>query len=62
MPLYLAYQRLKVPKTNRKTEIKVKVNIKPVRLAEVTPAICRLYRRFWAKLITQARDEVKGER
>jgi len=47
-------------KTSSKTEIRV--NIKLVKLAEVTPAHRQLVKKFWAKLISQVQDEVKGER
>ncbi len=48
--------------SDTKTEIKVRVDIKPVKLTEVTPAQRQLCKRFWAKLISQVMDEVKGER
>ena len=50
-----------MPKTNRKAEIRIKVDIKPVKMAEVTPAARQLYKHFWTKLIAKAQDEVKRE-
>jgi len=50
-----------VPKTTSRTEIRIKVNIKPVRLAEVTPAQRQLVKKFWAKLISQIQGEVKND-
>lgn len=50
-----------MPKTNRKTEIRIEVNIKQVKMAEVTPATRQLYKRFWTKLAAQAQDEAKME-
>lgn len=46
-----------MPKPRTKTPIKVTVDI---RLGPVTPAQAALYRKFWAKLISQVQDEVKG--
>ncbi len=40
-----------------KTVIKITVNIKPVKSAEVTPRQHRLVRQFWARLISRAQDE-----
>lgn len=47
--------------SDTKTEIKVRVDIKPVKLTEVMPAQRQLYRRFWAKLTRQVQDEVKSD-
>lgn len=44
-----------------KTPTKIIVNIKPVKLSEVTPAQAQLVRRFWAKLITQVKDDLNNE-
>lgn len=45
-----------------KTQNKVIVNIKPVKLADVTPAQVARYRDFWIKLISRSKDELKDER
>jgi len=50
-----------VAKSLSKTEIRVKVSIKPVNLADVTPAQKTLYRRFWAKVISQVKDKLNNE-
>ena len=41
--------------------INVAVNIKPVKLAEVSPAQRQLYKRFFTKLIAQVQDEMKND-
>jgi len=51
-----------MPKTTSKREITVKVNIKPVKLAEVTLGQRQLYRRFWVRLISLAKDGLKDDR
>ncbi len=45
--------------SNAKTgrAVKVKVNIKPVKLAEATPRQRQLWGQFWMRLISQAQDE-----
>ncbi len=48
-----------MPKTTEKEGIKVKVDIRP---GPVTLVQKSLYRRFWAKLISQAKDELKNDR
>jgi len=45
-----------------KTPIKIIVDIKSVKLAEVTPAQHQQWKRWWARLISEIRAEVKGER
>ena len=45
-------------KTTKETDIKVTINIRP---APVTPAVKNLYRRFWANLINQVKDELERE-
>ena len=60
--LGLLTRRLKVPKITSKTEIKVTVNIRPGKLAEVTPTQRAAVKKFWTRLISQVQDEVKGER
>ena len=57
MRLFLTHRSVKVRKSATKSEIRVKVNIKPVKLAEVTPAQRQLVKKFWSRLIA----EVKGE-
>lgn len=58
MSLYLTRRRLKVPKSATKPEIQVTVNIRP---GNATPAMKNQYRRFWAKLISQVKDNLKAE-
>lgn len=53
---------VRVPKTTSKTEVKVTVNIKPMKLADVSPAQRQQFRLFGSKLISQIKDEVKSER
>lgn len=48
---------MKVPKTTEKREIKVRVNIKPVKLADVTPAQRAAWRKFWQKLISEVKAD-----
>ena len=50
-----------MPKTTTKTQISIKVNINPVKLADVTPAQRQLVKKFWTRLIAQVRDEVKQD-
>ena len=50
-----------MPKTTSKTEIKVTVNIKPVKLAEVTPHQRQLHKRFVAKLMSQVKEELNAK-
>ncbi len=38
-----------------KTKIIIKVNVKSVKLAEVTPARRRLYIRFWEKVFAEVK-------
>lgn len=47
-----------MPKTTSKTEIKLTVNI---RLGPATTAQKSLYRLFWAKVISQVKDELEDE-
>jgi hypothetical protein len=51
-----------VPKSATKTQIRVKVDIKPVKLADVTPAQRQQWKRWWSKLFSEIRDEAKSER
>lgn len=51
-----------VLKPATKREIKVTVNFKPVKLAEVTPHQRQLHRLFWAKLISRVNDELNVRR
>ncbi len=44
-----------------KTPIKIIVNIKPVKLAEVTPRQRQLAKMVWAHLIATVQDELKAE-
>lgn len=46
-----------MPKSTTKTHIKVQVNIKPVKLAEVTPRQRQLMRQFWMRLTSQVQDK-----
>ncbi len=52
---------MKVPKTTSKRKTRITVNIKPVKLAEVSPAQRQSYKHFVAKLINQVGDELKVE-
>jgi len=49
-----------VSKPVTKRVIRVIVDIKPVKLVEITPAQQQLLRKFWTRLIAEARDEVKN--
>ena len=49
-------------KTTEKTEIKVLVTIKPVKLAELTPSQREQWRRFWRHLLASVSHEVKGDK
>ncbi len=46
---------------NTKAEIKLTVNIKPMKLADVTPAQLRRYRAAWARLIAKASREAQAQ-
>ena len=48
-----------MPKTTEKTAVKLRVDIKPGPASQAQKAT---YRRFWAKLISQAKDELKNDR
>ncbi len=50
-----------MPKTTSKRKTRITVNIKPVKLAEVSPAQRQSYKHFVAKLINQVGDELKVE-
>jgi len=45
-----------------KTQIRVKVDIKPVKLADVTLAQRQQWKRWWSKLFSEIRDKVNSER
>ena len=58
---YPVNRKRKVLKTNRKTEIRIKGNIKPMQVAKVELMQRQRVKKFWSKLISQVQDEVKGE-
>jgi hypothetical protein len=47
---------------NTNTAIKLKVNIKPVKLAEVTPWQRQLVKDFWSRLIAQVQEGLKTKK
>ncbi len=48
-------------KATKETEIKVKVNIKPVKMAELTPVQRQSWARLWKRMVSQVTDELKDE-
>lgn len=58
MRLYLTHRRLKVPRSPTKTEVKVKVNIKPGPSTDYQRA---LWRKWWRRLTGECQHELKAE-
>lgn len=55
---YMIHRRRRVPKSATKPTIKVTVDIRPGLAA--SSAAKQQWKRFWAKLISQVKDEGKG--
>jgi hypothetical protein len=49
-----------VPKSATNGEIRVQMNIKPVKLSDLTPAQRTLVKKFWTHLILQVKEEFKS--
>lgn len=49
-----------VPKTTGKKDIEVTLNIKPVKLAELTPRQRQLVKQFWTRLIAECQRELEA--
>lgn len=47
-----------VRKTSGRSKVRITVNIKAVKVSDVSPAQKAAYRRFWSKLISQVNDEL----
>ena len=52
---------MRVPKATSKAEVKVTVNIQPIKSAEVTPAQRQLVKNFWQRLIAECQRELQAE-
>jgi len=48
-------------KVTKETEIKLTVNIKPVKLAELTPVQRQSWVHLWRRMVSQVTDELKDE-
>jgi hypothetical protein len=49
-----------VDQSDTKTAVRVKVDFKTVKLADVTPIQRAAFKKFWAHLISQVYDEMKA--
>ena len=58
MLLYLRHRRLKVPKTSKEIEVRVKMNIRP---GSVTPHMRKCWKTWWTNRIAECQADLKAE-
>lgn len=44
----------------KKAEVKVTVNVKPVKLTQLTPGQAAAWKKFWQHLLAKVKDDLMG--